>query len=110
MEESSMTNQTTPKGKYKFVFRRGRTLTKVALLGVIVLSSVALIAISNAKARSADRLENNRNQAIEEELRQNQYNDNLNNLGSSDYIGDIANSELGYEDPDSVIIVPKPQK
>jgi hypothetical protein len=31
-------------------------------------------------------------------------------LGSSDYIGDIANSELGYEDPDSVIIVPKPQK
>jgi cell division protein FtsB len=106
MEESSMTNQTTTKGKYKFVFRRGRTLTKVALLGVIVLSSVALIAISNAKARSAERLENNRNQAIEEELRQNQYNDNLNNLGSSDYIGDIANSELNLDNPGSIIFVP----
>lgn len=105
-----MTDQAYPKPKYKVVFRRGRTLTKVALLGVIVLSSVALIAISKAKARGEERLENGRNQAIEEELRQNQYNDNLDNLGSSGYIGDIANSELGYEDPDSIIIVPKPQK
>ena len=102
-----MTDNTTPRKKYKIVFRRGRTLTKLALLGVIVLSTVALIAIHNATASNQERLENSRGQAIDEELRQNQIQDNLDNLGSPDSVGDIANSELGYEDPDSVILVPK---
>lgn len=104
-----MTEHTTPKRKYKIVFRQGKALTKLALLGVIVLSTVALIAIQGATARSEERLNNSRNEAIHQELRQDQIQNNQDNLGSPDSIGDIANSELGYEDPDTIILVPKPK-
>lgn len=102
-----MTNQTTPKRKYKIVFCRGKALTKLALLGVIVLSTVALIAIHNATQSGKDRLQNSLSQAIDEENRQADIQDNINDLGSPDGIENIASSELGLGDPDTIIIVPQ---
>ena len=102
-----MTAGHAPAKKYKIVFRRGNPLTKLALLGVIVLSTVALIALHNATEQGEARLHGSLSEAIEEEIRQNQIQNNIDNLGSPDGIEDIANSELGYEDPDTIILVPK---
>ncbi len=93
------------KQKYKIVFRPGSPLTKLALLGVIVLSTVALIAIHCAIGRSREQAEDLRAQAAAAEREQNQLNNKIDALGSTDSVIDIAGEELGLVDPDTVIFV-----
>ncbi|MBQ9762597.1 MAG: hypothetical protein IJV82_05910 [Oscillospiraceae bacterium] len=93
------------KQKYKIVFRPGSPLTKLALLGVIVLSTVALIAIHCAIGRSREQAEALRAQAAAAEREQNQLNNKIDALGSTDSVIDIAGEELGLVDPDTVIFV-----
>ena len=83
------------KSKYKIVFRPGSPLTKLALLGVIVLSTVALIAIHCAIDRSQAKADALRQQAAAEERERNELKDKIDNLGSTDSVIDIAGDELG---------------
>lgn len=83
------------KSKYKIVFRPGSPLTKLALVGVIVLSTVALIAIHCAIDRSQAKADALRQQAAAEERERNELKDKIDNLGSTDSVIDIAGDKLG---------------
>lgn len=93
------------KPKYKIIFRPGSPLTKLALLGVILLSTVALIAIHCAIDRSQEKADALRAQAAAEERQRNDLQNRIDSLGSTDSIRDIAGEELGLVDPDTVIFV-----
>lgn len=84
-----MTQQSKQKKNYKIVFCRGSLLIKLALLGVIVLSTVTLVAISYAIRHGEERYESARDQALELQ-RENQ-----------------TTPDDGYVDPDTIILVPK---
>lgn len=100
-----MSQRTPLHAKYKIVFRPGKAVTKVALLGVIVLSTVALIAIGSAVDKAEDRAEALRAQAAAEERERSKLEQDIEALGSSDSIEQIAGEELGLVDPDTIIFV-----
>ncbi|MBQ2244322.1 MAG: hypothetical protein II320_00620 [Oscillospiraceae bacterium] len=93
------------KQKYKIVFRPGKTLTKVALLVVIALSTMTLIAIGSAVGRGQDRVDALRAQAQDQEQVKAALEKDIAALGSEDSIRDIAEQELGLVDPDTIIFV-----
>ena len=95
----------TIKGKkYKVVFRRGRPLTKVVLIGMILICTVALVAIHSAIAREKDRLDASKAAALTQEQEKNELENKLDNLGSQEGIVNIAGEELGLHDPDKIIV------
>lgn len=100
-----MRGPTRPRQRYKIVFRPGKTLTKVALLAVIVLSTVTLIAIGSAKVHAEAKAEALRQQAIAEEREKAELEQDIAALGSTDSIVQIAGEELGLVDPDTTIFV-----
>ena len=90
--------------RYQLQYRRTPTLNKVVVAAAIVLSSVTLVSLRlahwDAKAQLAEL--NRQVAAMEqqnEELRQ-----NIDNLGTTDSIREIAQEELGLVDPDTIII------
>lgn len=99
-----MSNRSNPLSKIKLVYRPGKTITKVALLGVIVLSTVALITIHSAISSNEKRLESNRSQAIGLEQENSDLERKKNELGSKDSVIEIAEEELGLVDKDTVIL------
>lgn len=100
-----MSQPTGRKPKYKIVFRKGNTLTKVALMGVIVLSTVALIAIHGAIDRAEEKKNALREAALVEALEQEELEQDIDALGSAESVEKIAGEELGLVDPDSVVFV-----
>lgn len=103
-----MTNR--QRKKYKIVFRPGRPLTKVALLAVIVLSTVTLIAIYGAISRGEQRRDALRDQAFVQEQERQELRQDIAALGSADSVEKIAGEELGLVDPDTVIIQTNKEK
>lgn len=101
-----MKKRVNPLSKIKLVYRPGKTLTKVALLGVIVLSTAALITIHTAIERSEAREEAMRSEAAALEQQNRELEQKIDALGSKDSILDIAEEELGLVDPDTVVYVP----
>lgn len=101
-----MKKRANPLSKIKLVYRRGRTATKLALLGVIVASTVALVTIHTAIARSEAELKAGSAQAAAQEQENRELEQDIDALGSKDSILDIAEEELGLVDPDTVVYVP----
>lgn len=101
-----MKKRTNPFSNIKLVYRPGKTLTKVALLGVIVLSTVALVTLQTAIQRGQDREEAMRAQAAALEQENRELEQDIDALGSKESILDIAEEELGLVDPDTVVYVP----
>ena len=100
-----MVQPTKRKPKFKIVFRQGNTLTKIALLGVVVLSTVALIAIHGAIDQAQAKQDAMKQEALNEVLEQEELEEDINALGSADSIEEIAGEELGLVPSDSVVIV-----
>lgn len=98
-----MTKRVNPFSKYKLVYRPAKPALKIALLGVLVLSTAALvtmsIAIGNHRAKIAAAEE--RQQALIAEKQDNQ--DKIDKLGSKDGVKEYAEEELGMVDQDTVI-------
>ena len=101
-----MKKQDNPLSKIKLVYRPGKALIKVALLGVIVLSTAALVTIHTAIERSEAKEEAMRAQAAALEQQNQELEQDISALGSKDSILDIAEEELGLVDPDTVVYVP----
>lgn len=91
--------------KYKIVFRPGKTLTKVALLAVIVLSTMTLIAIGGAIRRGQTKVDALRAQAVAQEQEKAELEKDIAALGSDESVLEIAGEELGLVDPDTIIFV-----
>ena len=81
---------TDKKPKFKIVFRKGNTLTKVAVLVVAVLSTVALIAIHGAIDRAQDKAEALKQEALNEALEKEELEQDISALGSADSVEEIA--------------------
>ncbi len=92
------------KPKFKIVVGRGRPVTKLALLAVIVLSTLTLLAIDGAADREREKAEAARAQAAAEERAQQELEQKIDALGSDQSMEQIAGEELGLVDPDTIII------
>jgi cell division protein FtsB len=98
-----MNQSTHPKTKFKFVSRPGKPLMKAALLGVLVLSTAALIAIHSATASKEagnSALEQQVMDLEDENRKLEQYNESKD---TEEGIQQVAQGELGMVDPDTVI-------
>ena len=95
----------TIKGKnFKVIFRRGKPLTKVVLIAMITLCTVALVVIWSKIDKEKDRLKRAEDVAVEQKLDNDELQDKIDSLGSQDSIVDIAGDELGLY-PDGTVIV-----
>ena len=109
-----MKKRVNPLSKIKLVYRPGKALIKVALLGVIVLSTAALVTIHTAIERSEAKEEAMRaqaaaleqqNQELEQENRDLQ--EKIDNVDTVQGVEDIAREELGPGDPNTIVIQPE---
>lgn len=90
--------------KYEILFRPGKPLTKVALLAVIILSTVTLIAIHGVIRNKEQRAEALRSQAFTEEQERQQLCQDIDALGTPEGVEKIAGEKWDLVDPDDVII------
>ena len=90
--------------RFQLQYRRTPTLHKVVVAAAIVLSSLTLISLRpghwEAKAKLSELQQ--RANLLEEENRE--LRDDIDRLGTTDSIRDIAMEELGLVDPDTIII------
>jgi cell division protein FtsB len=101
-----MMKRVNPLSKYKLVYRPAKPALKIALLGVLVLSTAALVTMSivihNKHAQAAADREKSQSLIAENQDLQ----DKIDKHGSKDGVKDYAEEELGMVDKDSVIFVP----
>ena len=98
-----MIKQTHSKPKFKLVCRPGRTVIKAALLGVLVLSTAALVAIHASVSANEQRSQALKQQALalaQENQKLEQY---LESKGTHQGIAQVAQNEQGMVAPDTVI-------
>ena len=90
--------------RFQLQYRRTPTLHKVVVAVAIVLSSLTLISLRlghwEAKAKLSE-LQQRANLLVEENQA---LRDDIDRLGTTDSIRDIAMEELGLVDPDTIII------
>ena len=93
--------------KTKFVRRPGKPIIKIALLGVLVLSITALIAIHYGISKKDAQNQQLEQQVTELEQENQKLEDQIDKLGSVESVEDIAQNELGLVNPGTVIIQPE---
>ena len=99
-----MANLSSFLSRFQLQYRRTPTLNKVVVAAAIVLSSLTLVSLRlahwEAKARLAELTQQiSTQQQSNEALRQ-----DIDELGTTDSIREIAREELGLVDPDTIII------
>ncbi|MBQ7857342.1 MAG: hypothetical protein IJ351_01745 [Oscillospiraceae bacterium] len=87
---------------FKLVYRPGKTLTKVALLGVIVVSTVTLIALHCAIGASQDKAQALKQDALGLQ-QENTRLEQMNQLQDTDEGFIQAAQQQGMVDPDTTI-------
>ena len=88
-------------------FRRSRPITKILVIAAIVLSTVALLTlrwVQNDIERNTQEMREEAAELVKENAELEQKKDNA---GSVQGVMDIAESELGYVDPDAVFFEPQ---
>ena len=92
--------------RIRLIYQRSSTLTKVLVLVAVVLSTVTLLVLRSmileTKAQNAALLD----QAAQLEQENEKLEQKIDSLGSLDSVIDIAQDELGLEDPDTIVLVP----
>lgn len=92
--------------RFRVVYKRSSTLTKVLLLAAVVLSTVALLSLGRVIADADAQNQALLGQAAQLEGENAQLEQNIQGLGSVDGAMQIAKDELGLVDPDTVILTP----
>ena len=91
----------------KLVFRRSRTLTKLVVLAVVVLSTVTLLTLGVAIVKERWRAEDYRGQAIALEQEKSRLEQYIEELGTIEGFLRLAREKLGLVEPDSLVIQPE---
>ena len=91
-------------GRFQLQYRRTSTLNKVVVTVAIVLSSMTLVTLRLAHWEAEEKLADLRQQAAAMDQRNNELRQNIDELGTTDSIREIAREELGLVDPDTIII------
>ena len=91
--------------RVKLEFCRSGSFVSLALLVVIVLSTVALAGLHSAIESERDKEAENRAAVARLEQENQDLEQDIEALGSADSIKEIARVELGLEDPDTVVLI-----
>ena len=98
-----MTNIRSFLSKTQLQYRRTPTLHKVVVAAAIVLSSVTLISLRLVQWEAEEKLAELQQQAAILEQRNEELRQDIEGLGTTDSIREIAREELGLVDPDTII-------
>lgn len=90
--------------RFQLQYRRTPTLNKVVVAAAIVLSSVTLVTLRLAHWEAEAKLSELRQQVAAQEQRNEDLRQDIDELGTTDSIRQIAREELGLVDPDTIII------
>ena len=90
--------------RFQLQYRRTPTLNKVVVAAAIVLSSVTLVTLRLAHWEAEEKLAELRQQVAALEQRNEELRHDIDELGTTDSIREIAREELGLVDPDTIII------
>ena len=90
--------------RFQLQYRRTPTLHKVVVAAAIVLSSLTLISLRLGHWEVQEKLAELQHRAAVLEQENQELRDDIDRLGTSDSIRDIAREELGLVDPDTIII------
>ena len=101
-----MANRKNPFRRIRLVYRRSSTLLKCAVLAVIVLSTVALLAIHFTIGQTKQDTEALRQEAARLEMENRQLTEYIAEVGTVQSIKRIAMEQLGLADPNSEFFKP----
>ena len=93
--------------RFRLVAKRSSRLTKLVILGAVIISLTALLVLHSLTLKAQNEGELWRNQAQQLEQENQKLEDKIKNLGSLEGIKDIAQEILGMVFPDTVIIRPE---
>ena len=88
---------------FQLQYRRTPTLHKVVVAAAIVLSSVTLISLRLVQWEAEEKLAELQQQAAILEQRNEELRQDIEGMGTTDSIREIAREELGLVDPDTII-------
>lgn len=91
------------KSRFKVIVRPGKTVMKLALLGILVLSTVALIALHSHIAAKEERNQDLKAQALALEKENQKLEQYSEDQDTDEGIRQVAKEEQGMVDPDTVI-------
>ena len=103
-EEDPMANLSSFLSRFQLQYRRTPTLNKVVVAAAIVLSSVTLVSLRLAHWEAKARLAELTQQIAAQEQCNDALRQDIDELGTTDSIREIAREELGLVDPDTIII------
>lgn len=90
--------------RFQLQYRRTPTLHKVVVAAAVVLSSLTLISLRLVHWEAEENLSDLRHQVAALEQRNEELRQDIDELGTTDSIREIAREELGLVDPDTIII------
>ena len=90
--------------RFQLQYRRTSTLHKVVVAAAVVLSSVTLLSLRLAHRNAEERAAELRQQVVAQEQQNADLRQDIDELGTSDSIREIAQEKLGLVDPDTIII------
>ena len=99
-----MANLSSFLSRFQLQYRRTPTLNKVVVAAAIVLSSVTLVSLRLAHWEAKARLAELTQQIAAQEQCNDALRQDIDELGTTDSIREIAREELGLVDPDTIII------
>ena len=99
-----MANLSSFLSRFQLQYRRTPTLNKVVVAAAIVLSSVTLVSLRLAHWEAKARLAELTQQIAAQEQSNDALRQDIDELGTTDSIREIAQEELGLVDPDTIII------
>ena len=102
-----MAENKNPLRNVQVKFRRSKPITKIVVIAAIVLSTVALLTLRFVQwdlEQQTQEMKEEISQLVEENAELEQKKENV---GSVQGVMDIAESELGYVDPDATFFEPE---
>ena len=94
------------KRNVKVVVRPSTPLLKITVVVFILFAMAALVALSWVRASILSRTEDLRAEAADLEYENLELTEKIGELGGLQSVQDIAEGELGYVNPDTVLITP----
>lgn len=93
--------------QFKLVVKRSTQTTKIAVCAAVALSVVTIAVLHCATLDAREKAEVWRQKAQQLEQENDRLQSQIDNLGTADGIGQIAQDELGLVPPDTIIIQPE---
>ena len=93
--------------KVRLVYRRSSTIVKCIVLGALLMSTLALLALRYAIEDAKTQLDEQRHHAATLEQENKALTEAISQLGTVQSVEDLAGKLLGLVDPDTVIFLPE---